>query len=78
MLNALRGGDPDETISSTIGKVKLRHNGRIPWTHPIAKILDKVLDFVDPSHSVNSIEYDEGKSVKTTWTRKFRRTSKRR
>ena len=59
--NALTGGDPDETISSRLGKRTLHHGGTIPWSHPISKIVDWFLDKLDPNHSINSIEDDEGK-----------------
>jgi hypothetical protein len=58
--NSILGGDPDETISSRIGKVKLAHGGRIPWKYPWMKVTDFILDKIDPNHSINSIEPDEG------------------
>jgi len=58
-----RVGDPDETISSRLGKMKLRHGGRIPWYHPISKLVDFLLDKIDPNHSIDAIEYDEGEPV---------------
>lgn len=59
--NARTGGDPDETISSRIGKIKRHYGGTIPWTHPLAKIIDSGLDAIDPGHSIDAIEEDEGK-----------------
>jgi len=61
--NALLGGDPDETISSRLGKIKRHHNGVIPWYRPLSKIIDLGLDKIDPNHSIDSIEYDEGKNA---------------
>jgi hypothetical protein len=58
--NSLAGGDPDETISSRLGKLKLKHGGVIPWTRPLSKIIDMGLDAIDPNHSVDAIEHDEG------------------
>ena len=58
--NTLVGGDPDETISSRLGKLKLRHGGRIPWSRPLSRIIDWGLDKIDPNHSVDAIEKDEG------------------
>jgi len=58
--NAILGGDPDETISSRLGKLKTRHGGTIPWYRPLAKITDWGLDKIDPGHSVDAIEKDEG------------------
>ena len=58
--NALCGGDPDETFSSHIGKVKKALGGRIGWERPVLKILDFILDRIDRNHSVDAIEEDEG------------------
>ena len=56
------GGDPDETISSTLGKLKRSHGGAIPFLkHPVARVVDWGLDKIDPGHSLDSIEDDEGK-----------------
>ena len=58
--NTLLGGDPDETISSRLGKLKLKHSGAIPWYRPLSKIIDYGLDKIDPNHSIDAIEDDEG------------------
>jgi hypothetical protein len=58
--NAILGGDPDETISSRLGKLKVKHGGRIPWYRPLSKTVDYFLDKIDPNHSVDAIEADEG------------------
>ncbi len=58
--NTFAGGDPDETISSRLGKLKLKHKGSIPWTRPLSKIIDYGLDKIDPNHSIDAIEEDEG------------------
>lgn len=58
--NALFYGDPDETISSRIGKIKRSHGGNIPWKHPLAKLIDSGLEKVQPDHCINAIEEDEG------------------
>jgi len=52
-FNALFFGDPDETISSRLGKFKNRvaPYGWICW----------LLDFIDPGHCEKAIEPDEGK-----------------
>ena len=44
-------GDPDETISSCIGRHKLKKNLTIA-----GKILDHFLDLIDPGHSIKWIE----------------------
>lgn len=58
--NSLLGGDPDETISSRLGKLKTKHGGKIPWYRPLSKIVDWGLDKIDPNHSLDAIEPDEG------------------
>lgn len=66
-VNAILAGDPDETISSRIGKVKLSHGGRIPWQRPILKIADWLLDRIDDNHTVNSIDDTEGEDEIWNW-----------
>ena len=61
--NAVLGGDPDETISSRIGKLKRKHDGRIPWYRPLSKLTDWALDKIDTDHSIDAIEEDEGKDA---------------
>jgi len=61
--NSILGGDPDETISSRLGKLKIRHGGSIPWYRPLSKIVDWGLDKIDPNHSIDAIEEDEGKDA---------------
>ena len=58
--NTILGGDPDETISSRLGKLKMKHGGSIPWYRPLSKIVDWGLDKIDPHHSIDAIEEDEG------------------
>lgn len=60
LFNTVLGGDPDEVYSSRLGKLKLRHGGSIPWSRPFAKIIDWGLDKIDPGHSIDAIEEDEG------------------
>ena len=61
--NALLGGDPDETISSRIGKIRKAHGGEIPWSRPVSKIADWALERIEPGHSIDAIEEDEGKDA---------------
>lgn len=63
LLNALFGGDPDETISSRIGKLKLKYGGTIPWRRPLAKVIDWGLERIDRNHTIDAIEPDEGKDA---------------
>ena len=51
----------DETISSSLGKLKVEYNGTIPWRYPVAKAVDALLDKIDENHSVDAIEHDEGR-----------------
>ena len=60
LLNAITGGDPDETISSRTGKIYLSWQGRDrKWT--IAYWLHYVLNKIQKNHCEKSIELDEGK-----------------
>lgn len=61
--NTILGGDPDETISSRLGKIKVKHGGRIPLYRPLSKAVDWGLDRIDPNHSIDAIEKDEGKDA---------------
>lgn len=61
LMNTLAGGDPDETYSSRLGRIKRMHGGEIPWTRPIPKLIERVLDRIDHGHAEKSIEGDEGK-----------------
>lgn len=45
-------GNRDETISSVLGK-----NKQLNTLTAFGKGIDKVLDFIDPNHSLNSIDY---------------------
>lgn len=56
LLNALLAGDPDETISSRMGKYVARGRGFIPCV--LCKLLDII--FREKDHCKNSIETDEG------------------
>lgn len=58
--NAFAGGDPDETISSRLGKLARRHGGKIPWYRPLSWLIAWGLEVVDPGHIRDAIEEDEG------------------
>ena len=58
--NSLLCGDPDETISSRIGRIKRKWNGRIPRWRICTRLTDWALDKIDPGHSIDAIEDDEG------------------
>lgn len=54
LANALLLGDPDETISSRMGKYAERGRGWVPCQ------LCKLINLFDKDHCKNSIELDEG------------------
>lgn len=58
LVNAILGGDPDETISSRIGKHLIKHPDC-----PICNYLCKLLNLIDPNHCQDAIEHDEGKNA---------------
>jgi len=45
-------GNRDETISSVLGKNKSQNT-----LTAFGKLIDSILDFIDPNHSLNSIDY---------------------
>lgn len=57
LCNAILGGDPDETISSRLGKVVARN----AESNNLAWLICYVLDWIDPGHCRDAIEKDEGK-----------------
>jgi hypothetical protein len=58
--NTVLGGDPDETISSRLGKLRRRNSGVIPWSRPVSRAVASLLDALDPGHCASSIEDDRG------------------
>jgi hypothetical protein len=59
LINAVSFGDPDETVSSRVGKAIRRAKTPRKWT--IAYWLNLVLDKIELNHCLNNIEEDEGK-----------------
>lgn len=59
--NVLTGGVPDETISSRLGKWKKR-TPNPKWYDP-RHWLERTLNWIDPNHAIDAIEYDEGEPV---------------
>jgi len=47
-----RFGNRDETISSALGK-----NKALGTLTGLGKVIDSILDLIDPNHSLNSIDY---------------------
>ena len=54
LANIALAGDPDETLSSRMGKYAVRGRGWIPCQ------LCKLLSFFDQDHCIKNIETDEG------------------
>ena len=56
-VNALCGRDPDETISSHLGKEARKHGGTIPLAKkPLEGVIYRALEKIDPGHCERSIE----------------------
>lgn len=53
--NTVWGGDPDETISSRLGKMS--RAGRLRF---LPRVLVRVLDRIDADHCIEAIEEDRG------------------
>ncbi len=51
--------NPDETISSRIGRSIVVHGGTLPWWSPFRKIINWGLHKIDRYHSEDAIEWDE-------------------
>ena len=47
-------GNPDRTISYTLGKLQAQHVGKIPWRYPLARVLSDFLDWLDPNHCLEA------------------------
>lgn len=62
LVNTIFGGDPDETISSRLGKLEIKYGGKIPWKRPLSAFLAWGLDKLDSDHCQTAIEDDEGRS----------------
>jgi hypothetical protein len=59
-INTLFGGDPDETISSRMGKHLIKHD-----KCPFCIFLCKALNLFEKDHCIKRIEADEGKDQVT-------------
>lgn len=49
-LNTISGGSHKNTISGKLRKIKVEHNGIIPWRYPISKIMAFILNNIFPDH----------------------------
>lgn len=56
LANAVAGRDPDETISSYLGRQARQYGGTIPWSKPVNALLWRMLERIDPGHCERSIE----------------------
>jgi hypothetical protein len=56
--NTLLGGNPDETMSSRMGKHLVKHENC-----PVCTFLCKMLNYIQKDHCVKAIEKDRGESV---------------
>lgn len=55
--NTILGGEPDETISSRLGRLKVSCGGKIPWSkYPLARLVYEFLEFIDEGHCISAIE----------------------
>ena len=52
--------NPDETISSRVGKMLQNHGGTIPWYYPLAQVIHVGVELIDRGHFIRSIEPDRG------------------
>ena len=55
-VNTILGGDPDETISSRIGKITAER----PGSCRVCVLICKFLHLIDPDHCNKVIELDRG------------------
>lgn len=56
-FNTLTGGDPDETMSSRMGKHLAKHDC------PFCNLMCKFLNLFQKDHCVKAIEKDEGQQM---------------
>jgi hypothetical protein len=58
LVNTLAGGNPDETISSRMGKKLVKHE-----KCPFCMFVCKLLNYIQKDHCVKSIEKDRGETL---------------
>lgn len=66
-----KGHDPDETISSRLGR-KIRDGRKLNW---FQRLLNKFLNWIDPNHCVDAIEHG-GVHSSDSWPGEKRETRK--
>jgi hypothetical protein len=62
MWNARLGGDPDETVSSRLGKLQAQPGG-IPRYRIFSRFMAKFLNTIDNDHCDKAVESDEGSNA---------------
>jgi hypothetical protein len=62
LVNTVCGGDPDETISSRMGKWARDHKNNSGIKKPLFKVANFVVELFEKDHFKNAIEEDEGKN----------------
>jgi hypothetical protein len=58
LMNAFLGGDPQETMSSRMGKHLVKHE-----KCPVCRFLCKLLNRIQKDHCVKAIEMDRGETL---------------
>jgi hypothetical protein len=61
-VNALLGGDPDETLSSYSAKCQRYYRGPISWRRPLARIVQTVCNAIDLRHLPSALDNGVGSS----------------
>lgn len=59
-VNTVFGGDPDETISSRMGKWAKNGENNSGWRKPLYKIANVIVELFEKDHFKKAIEEDEG------------------
>jgi hypothetical protein len=67
-MHTIVGGDPEETISSHIGRLKVENGGTIPKGRIVARALDPICNLFQKDHFIQALEPDQGKDG--LWDRK--------
>lgn len=53
LINVIFNGDPDETISSRLGRRQVA--GNMNWSHPLSMVIFIMLERIEPGHCIKSI-----------------------
>ena len=49
-------GNPDKTISYTLGQLQFINRGKIPWKYPVAKSIAWICDLIDKEHCITAFK----------------------